>query len=188
MANTSSNVSVGKPKAAGAIWSAAAGTAIPADATTKLDAAFGALGYAGDSGLVNSIETDTNDTNAWGGDTVLSVVTSRKETFQFTLLEALNVGVLKEVYGQNNVSGTLTTGVTVKHNSDVLDHRVFVFEILLTGNRVKRIVVPDAQVTEVGDVSYTDGDAIGYETTITAFPDSEGNTAYEYIATINTGK
>lgn len=187
LSGTASNVSVGKPVAAGAIFSAVSGTTAPTDATTALAAAFGELGYANDSGLVNSIETDSNDIKAWGGDVVLSVRTSRKESFKYTLIEALNVNVLKEAYGQDNVTGTLETGIAVKHSSVELPHRVYVFEILLTGNRVKRIVVPDGQVSEVADVSYTDGDPIGYETTLVAYPDADGNTAYEYIAKIAAG-
>ena len=62
---------------------------------------------------------------------------------------------------------------------------MYVFEILLTGDRVKRIVVPNAKITEVGDVSYVDGEPIGYEVTLSAFPDADGNTATEYIAALD---
>lgn len=54
----------------------------------------------------------------------------------------------------------------------------------MTGNRVKRIVIPDGQVSDVDDVEYKDGEAITYSPTITAFPDDRGNTAYEYIAKV----
>lgn len=180
MANAS-NVSVGKPLAAGGIFSAPLNADTPDDATTALTG-FADLGYVSDSGLVNSISTDTTDINAWGGDRVLTVRTSRSETFSWTFIET-NAKVLAEVYGTENVE-EVAGAITVIHNSKDTPNRQYVFEIALTGNRVKRIVVPNGKITEVGDVTYVDGDPIGYEVTLSALPDENGNTAYEYIATV----
>ncbi len=183
MANpTASNVSVGKPKAAGGVYSAPLATAVPTNATTALVAAYVGLGYVSDAGLVNSISSDTTDVNAWGGDRVLTVRTSRSESFNWTFIET-NADVLKEVYGQDNVTDT-SGSLTVLHNGKDLPTRRYVFEIALTGNRVKRIVVPNGQITEVGDVTYVDGEPIGYEVTVSAYPDANGNTATEYIAAV----
>lgn len=179
--NDSSLASVAKPVAAGAISSGTTKTTLPTDATTDLATGFVKLGYVSEDGLTNGLDQDTESIKAWGGDTILTVRTSRTETFKFTLVQALDVDVLKEVYGQDNVTGDLTTGITVKHNGKELPRRAFVIDMLMTGNAVKRIVVPFGQVTEVGDVTYVDGSAVGYETTVTCFPDAQGNTAYEYI-------
>lgn len=181
MANTATNVSVGKPKVAGAIYAAPLGTALPTDATTALNTAFKALGYVSEDGLTNSNSPESDSIKAWGGDTVLSILTSKEDTFAFTLIESLNVEVLKFVYGAGNVSGTLETGITVQANSQDAAAVAIVIDMILTGNVPKRIVIPSGKVTEVGDITYTDGDAIGYETTVTATPDSSGNTHYEYI-------
>ena len=181
MANTAGNVSAGKPALNGAVYRAASGTTLPTDATTALSADFKCLGYCGEDGLVNSNSPSTTDIKAWGGDTVLSIQEEKTDTFQVTLIEVLNADVLKAVYGASNVSGTLSTGVTITANAKEAEEGVWAVDMLLNSNTVKRIVIPKGKITEIGDITYSDSDPIGYEVTITALPDESGNTHYEYI-------
>lgn len=183
MANNASQVSVGKPQAAGGIYAGPLTADVPTSAAEALDEALVALGYVSDDGLTNAIETDTSDIFAWGGDRVLQVRTSRSESFSFTLIESLSEAVLAQVYGADNVS-TVAGEIVVIHNGAELPAQVYVFEILMTGNRLKRIVVPNAKISEVGEVQYVDGEPVGYEVTLAASPDEDGNTAYEYIAAV----
>ena len=105
-------------------------------------------------------------------------------SFQFTLIEALNVNALKLVYGDSNVTGDLTNGISIKSAAEDLDYHSFVIEMVLNG-AIKRIVIPSAKVTEVGDITYADGEAIGYDTTLSAVPDAAGGTHYEYIKAVS---
>lgn len=181
---SSSNVSAGKPKVTGAIFIAPVGTTLPTDSTTALNSAFVELGYASDAGVVNSESRETETIKAWGGDTVLKPFTGKEDTFKFTLIEALNVNALKLVYGDSNVTGDLTNGISIKSAAEDLDYHSFVIEMVLNG-AVKRIVIPSAKVTEVGDITYADGEAIGYDTTLSAVPDAAGGTHYEYIKAVS---
>ena len=183
MAADKTLVTVGKPKIGGGIYCAPAGTTLPADATTALAEAFKCLGYASEDGVTNAREND-EEIKAWGGDLVLRTMT---DTFTFTLIEAMNPDVLKMAYGAANVTGTLATGISITANDAMQEECVLVFDMVFQGGVMKRIVVPKAQVTEVGEIAYTDGDAVGYETTVQANVDGSGNTHYEYIAQPPTG-
>ena len=184
MANVVANVTTGKPAAGGAIWRAPLGSTLPTDATTALDNAFKCLGYVSEDGLTNDNSPESDTVKAWGGDTVLTLQTEKPDTFTYTLIEAINIDVLKSVYGDDNVSGTLTTGITVRANSDEQEASAYVIETLMKGGVLKRIVIPNATLSELDTITYKDDEAVGYGVTLTAMPGGftgDNDTHKEYI-------
>ena len=182
MSNTVTNVTAGKPVVTGAIWRAplSASPTIPTDATTSLSADYKCMGYVSDDGVTNSNSPSVEEIKAWGGDTVLTTQTEKPDTFQFTLIEALNLDVLAAVYGSGNVTGALATGVTVTATAEEPEEAGWVIEQVLRGGILKRIVIPDAKISDIGDITYTDDEAVGYDITLTAMPVS-GATHKEYL-------
>ncbi|MEG1433904.1 phage tail tube protein [Eubacterium sp.] len=186
MSNDASNVSVGKPLASGAIFVAPSGTTAPTDAKTALAATFKCVGYISEDGVTNAIKTDTTPTKAWGGVAVNTVQTSREETFKFKMIE-INEDSLEQAFGKGNVTKDSASGaITIKHNGNERAVYVYVIETVLSAERIKRVVIPNGKVTELGDIVYNDSDPIGYEVTVAASPDANQNTAYEYIAKTTT--
>lgn len=177
MANVN-NVTAGKPKVGGAISVGALDATLPTDATSALTG-FASLGYVSEDGLTQGITRDSEAIKAWGGDTVMTSQTDFAETFQFTLIEVLSADVRKVVYGDSNVTGDLTEGMTTIVNSKELPAKAYVIDMILNGN-LDRIVIPNGKITEIGDTVYSDGEPVGYEVTVTALPDASGNCSYEY--------
>ena len=179
--NNSSNVSAAKPNISGAIYKAPLTASLPTTADETLSADFTCLGYISEDGITNSNARESDEFKAWGGDTVLTSQTSYTDTFQFKLLEYLNADVKKTVYGADNVSGALATGMTVQANSKELTSAAWVIDMIMRDDTMNRIVIPSGKISEIGDVVYSDSELTAYDITVTAFPDSNGNTHYEYI-------
>lgn len=182
MENNAKNVSTGKPNVAGAISYAPTTATLPTDATTALDEAFKCTGYISDGGLENDESITVNHIKAWGGNIVHSSTTEAKDDFKFVMLECTNVDALKAYFGDDNVSVDGETGaITISKTSEDLPRKAWAFDMVLSDERAKRVVIPDGQVTAKETISYKDADAVGYGITITAYPDSNGKTHYEYI-------
>lgn len=181
--NTVSYVTAGKPKTTGAVYRAPLGTAVPTDPTTTLAAAFVCLGFCSEDGVTNSGEMDSENIKAWGGQNVLTTSSSTDDTFKFKLIEALNKDVLKFIYGENNVSGELSegTGIAVGVEGYSQDDSIIVIDMVMRNNAVKRFVIPNATISEVSEITYTDSEAVGYEVTLSCAADSNGKTHYEYL-------
>jgi len=173
------NVTAGKPNISGAIYYAPIGTTLPDDTTDSLSS-FTELGYASEDGITNTNSPETEVLRAWGGDVVLTVQNSKDDTFKVKLIEALNEDVLKAVYGSGNVA-TTSEGFKVEATAEEAEANVWVIDMTLRNNTAKRIVIPNAKITEVGDIVYADNEAVGYEITLTCMPDTDGVNHYEYF-------
>ena len=177
--NSAANVSTGKPRPAGAIYTAPEGTELPTNTTTALNAAFKCLGYASEDGLSNNLTRESEKIKAWGGDTVGTPQTEFEEAFEFTLIEANRKEVLEVVYGAGNVTETENLRTT-KVNSKELENRAWVFDLVMSNGKYRRITIASAKVTEIGEITYVDNDPIAYPLTITAVPDGNGDTSNIY--------
>ena len=180
MASTSAaNVAVGKPNLAvsGGVLVAPIGTDRPTSATGPYDAAYESVGYVSTDGVTESSERSTEEIRAWGGQKVRTVQTEHGTTVSFTLIESRNAAALRFVFGDDNV--VVSGGeITVKRNEKVLPYTQIIID-LLDGDNSAHLDIGRGQVTEVGDVTYVDGEAISYELTISCDPDDNGDTLVE---------
>lgn len=180
MSNDKKKVHLGKPKVGGAIFAAPAGSTLPTDATTALDAAFKNVGYISEDGVTNANSNSFSNIKAWGGDVVITYNEEHTDTFSFTIIESTSEDALKLVFGSTNVTKTASL-ITINVGNKEAEDISLVIEMVLQDGKAKRIVIPLCNVTEVGEITYSDTEEVGYETTVTALSDNSGNTHYEYI-------
>lgn len=170
-ANTASNVLVG---ASGNVYGAPTGTALPTTTGASLNASFVNLGYVSDAGVVQSIGRDTTSIKAWGGDEIRKIRTSHELSYALTLLET-NPASLEAYYGDQT---DVDTVVQISANSPLRQEWVI---HVVDGVNIVRIVIPDGEVIETGDVTYATEEAIAYPITISAYADTSGFKAYKYV-------
>lgn len=176
MANNKNKVTVGKPSITGAVYRAPVGTTLPTDAETALDAAFESVGYISEDGVSWSYGV-AQEYRAWGGDIVYQ---EGEDTAQFTMIESLNEQAAKAYYGDAAITST-TGGYSISVGDPDLTSKAWVFEMILRGGGLRRIVIPSAAVTEHSDVDYADDNLVAYGVTLTAERDETGKFHHEYV-------
>lgn len=147
----------------GKLWTAPIGTPLPTTAIAVPNTAFAEIGYISDAGVVESQGTSTNKIKAWqNGDVVREVQTEHDLTYKFGALED-NATALNAFYGNYTAGLVEINGLQPGYRAWILD--------IVDGLDLVRIVVPYAQVSDRGDITYVNTDAITYDMTITAFGD-----------------
>lgn len=176
MSNDASNVRVA---VTGAVYVGPSGTTAPTDATTPLDAAMLDLGYVSEDGVTETRERSTEKIKAWQNATLVrEVVTESGMTYTFRLLETKKETV--EVY----YGSTVEADGSVKINpSKTGGRQAFALDVIDDGQEI-RVWVPDGEVTAVGDQQYANGTPIGYEVTITAYADTNGDAAIKFYSAL----
>lgn len=166
MALTSGNVGV-------AVTGAVLVGALAATAPTGTGGAttgFTDLGYVGEDGVTETRDRSTDDIKAWqNGDTVRTLITDSSLRYNFQLIETTEATV-EAAYGTTVTTGA-TEGNYVIVPSNTGGRKSWIIDVV-DGAELKRIYVPQGEVTEVGDTVYANGEAIGYEVTLSTYPDS----------------
>lgn len=172
-------VTAAKPAVGGAVFRAPLGTPLPTSTTDPLNAAFKCLGYISTDGYGNTPGRTSESLTAWGGDTVLNSQTASSDEHKFTLIEALNIEVQKTVFGDDNVSGDLESGMTVSYDGEQKADCAYVIDTILKG-AAKRTVIPRASITALEEIPHKDNEPIAYGLTLSAVKDENGKYHYDY--------
>lgn len=152
----------------------------------SIPAAFDNLGYIPEDGLTESVDIDSGETlRDINQDVLDESAGAATETMAFALME-VKKSALEVQYGSANVSDAAGV-IEVKHDWGNLDeHHQYVFLLLLKDGRKWVKYVPDAKVTEVGDLTLNKTTAAQREVTLTYVSDANGGGCYDWIESTET--
>ena len=160
---------------------------LPTDGTSALDTTFTNVGYISDDGIENDTDIKTKDVTEMGGRTVLTVITSYAENYKFTMDET-STAALSLRYGTGNVKTGTDGNITIDHAMPDGEVLPVVVEVPMTNGKIKRILIPEASLSDVDKIKYSSGEAIGYGVTLAANASDHinGATSREWITTPTT--
>ena len=191
MANNSENVNVMRGDVSGYAYWAPLGTDYTPEMvkTRTAPTGFLPLGYITSDGIVNSRSADSDAAQDLNGTTVKNIKTGYEETFQQVFMER-TAETLKLNFGAANVSTDATTNVQiVKHNSGFNDTGFMILYRFISDETDTEFTYTDmllrnGNVKEVGDITMAGTALYQLDATVSALPDSDGNNAVEYSATV----
>ena len=182
------DVRIGAPEQSvtGAIKNAPIGTTLPtlSSITTSgvsLDNAFTGDEYVSEDGLTLTPAMSTTDIKDWSGATVRKVLESFDGTLSWTMIST-NASALGIAFGADHVT---TQAAAAAHGAQIRaelgahipEARSWVF-LMKDGEARIVIVVPNGQVTEVGEVTFASNAAVGWNVTLSCYPDESGECIY----------
>jgi hypothetical protein len=158
----------------GEVYRAPFGTAAPTDSTTSLNAAYKGLGYLSEDGVSESWDDTVEEITAWQGATVVRAATTKSSgQLGFTMIETK--GLVLETFHRGSTMAEVTPGnFKLEVKPIVATPLSWVFHVI-DGAKLIRMHLGNAEVVERGEVTYANGDAIGYPVVVKAYPDSLGN-------------
>lgn len=178
MSNDATNVRVA---VTGAVYVGPTGTAAPTDAVAALNAALTDLGYVSEDGVTEARERSTEKIKAWqNAATVREVVTESGMTYSFRLIETKKETV--ELFYGSEVDAN---GAVRIDPSKTGGRQAFAIDVI-DGDQEIRVWIANGEVSAVGEQQYASGQPIGYEVTVTCYPDANGDVAVKFYSALDT--
>lgn len=161
-------------------WVAPLGSTSPGDPAVQPLSPWLPLGAISDDGLVQGFEEDSQSFTPWGlTSPIRTSITSSLRTFSLTVWETARTTVRSLQYRLDVAELAPVSGLTsfAETASPVPDRRAFWLAVF-DGDLQLGFYLPEAEITERSDVTHKQDEVAGFEWTITAYPDAEGNTVY----------
>lgn len=161
-------------------WVGDTGTTAPTSPLVQPVAPWEPLGAISDDGLVFGFDEDSQEFTPWGQTSPMrTTITKSIRTFQITMWETARVAVQSVMFRIPAVDLEPVAGLTsfAETAAPAVDRRAWWFAVF-DGDNARGFYVPAGEISDRSDVTFKQDEMSGYEITITAYPDTAGNTVY----------
>lgn len=168
----------------GALYVAPKGTAKPSDARTALPNTWASGGYISEAGITLNVSRSNSNLRDWGLNNVRVVSTDFGTTITGEFLQ-IDEQAAKNLVGTANVAKTAASTthgeqLTISIGPELPPEQAFCIN-MKDGNRRGRICAPNAQVTEIGSMTFVPSAGNVWPFTITCNDDGTGHSVYVYF-------
>lgn len=168
----------------GALYVAPKGTAKPSDARTALPNTWASGGYISEAGITLNVSRSNSNLRDWGLNNVRVVSTDFGTTITGEFLQ-IDEQAAKNLVGAANVAKTAASTthgeqLTISIGPELPPEQAFCIN-MKDGNRRGRICAPNAQITEIGSMTFVPSAGNVWPFTITCNDDGTGHSVYVYF-------
>ena len=167
----------------GAVAVAPLGTTAPTDARTALGGTWTTGGYVDENGITLSLSRSFTAIKDWSQSKVREALTDFDGSVSCGFLQ-VDEFAAKEMFGSTNVTKTAASGthgeeLAIAIGAELAPAKSWCWS-MKDGDRRVRVYLPNAQVTEISDVSFVPNAGNVYTCKIAAYPDSSGKSIYVF--------
>lgn len=165
----------------GAVYVAPVGTTMPTDARTALPSTWESGGYVGEDGLQLGLSYGVTTIRDWSKGAVRNALESFDGTATVPFLQ-IDEWSAKRLVGNANVTVTAASSsagnvTKIALGAHLPDPEAYVFN-MKDGNRRVRVVLPNAQITAIDNLTFVPNEANTWTGTLTCSQDASGNSIY----------
>ena len=177
-----SDVMLGIGLSTGHFFHAPEGTAFPNYPAETLSSAWKKVGDVTQDGITLTTDKSTELLKNWANVIKRVILSDHSETIQAPIMDTTEEA-LKTVLGEDNVTvvpANSSHGELIKaelSSSERPPAECFLF-LMKDGDAKMVIVVPNGQISEVGDVVFKAGEAVGWPVTLSTAPEEHGPNSY----------
>ena len=168
----------------GALYVAPKGTTKPSDARTALPNTWASGGYISEAGITLNVSRSNSNLRDWGLNNVRMATTDFGTTITGEFLQ-IDEQAAKNLVGAANVAKTAANSthgeqLTISIGPELPPEQAFCIN-MKDGNRRGRICAPNAQITEIGSMTFVPSAGNVWPFTITCNDDGTGHSVYVYF-------